>query len=77
VAGELAPVIEAARLGNAPRGPPRAEEPTYAMWWIPAGTVPTVDDARGRLALLRAHGATAHAFTLTALLPVPGRHAGG
>ncbi|MBV9953589.1 MAG: DUF3291 domain-containing protein, partial [Acidimicrobiia bacterium] len=34
-----------------------------ALWWIPAGTVPTVDEAMDRLARLDQHGPTEHAFT--------------
>lgn len=37
--------------------------PVTVMWWIPAGTVPTLDEAQKRLALLRDHGPTAEAFT--------------
>ena len=32
------------------------------MWWIPAGTLPTVDDAKARLEHVRQHGDTAFAF---------------
>ena len=34
-----------------------------ALWWVPAGHVPTVAEALDRLAHLRQHGETAHAFT--------------
>jgi hypothetical protein len=34
-----------------------------ALWWIPAGHIPTVDEAKKRLALLEAHGPTPFAFT--------------
>ena len=33
------------------------------MWWVPAGTIPTVDDAMARLAQLEEHGPTPSAFT--------------
>lgn len=37
---------------------------TYqALWWVPAGHVPDVDEARQRLAHLEKHGPSAHAFT--------------
>ena len=36
--------------------------PHYALWWIPAGTLPTVEDARQRLAHLQAHGPSPWAF---------------
>ena len=34
-----------------------------ALWWIPAGHIPTVDEAKKRLALLESHGPTPFAFT--------------
>jgi Domain of unknown function (DUF3291) len=34
-----------------------------ALWWIPAGTLPTLEDARERLAALEARGPTPYAFT--------------
>ena len=37
---------------------------TYtALWWIEAGTLPTLEDAKERLAHLEAHGPSAYAFT--------------
>jgi hypothetical protein len=40
--------------------PPKA--PFQVMWWIPAGHLPTVDEAVERLHLLRAHGPSPTAF---------------
>ena len=37
--------------------------PYMALWWIPAGTIPTPDDAKERLERLTAHGPTPYAFT--------------
>jgi heme-degrading monooxygenase HmoA len=34
-----------------------------AMWWVPAGELPTVAESKQRLAHLTEHGPTAHAFT--------------
>jgi hypothetical protein len=34
-----------------------------ALWWVEAGHIPTVGDAKQRLVLLEAHGPTAEAFT--------------
>jgi heme-degrading monooxygenase HmoA len=42
-----------------------------ALWWIPAGAVPTPRDAVHRLDVLRAHGPSADAFTLTRAFPPP------
>jgi len=42
------------------------EPPTFAhvaLWWIPAGTIPTLQDGKDRLDLLAALGPTPHAFT--------------
>lgn len=38
-------------------------QPILCLWWIPEGTVPTVEDALARLEHLRAHGPTPTAFT--------------
>lgn len=40
----------------------RLGTPTTALWWIPAGTLPTVQDARQRLEHMAAHGPTREAF---------------
>jgi hypothetical protein len=42
------------------------------LWWIPAGHVPTVDEAMARLEHLRAHGPTPHAFTFKQRFAAPG-----
>jgi hypothetical protein len=34
-----------------------------ALWWVPAGTLPTVEDAELRLAALEERGPTDYAFT--------------
>lgn len=47
------------------------EAPHLALWWIPAGTTPTVDEARERLALLTASGETERAFTFRRAFPMP------
>ena len=49
-----------------------ASAPYMALWWIPAGHAPTVDEAMARLEHLRAHGPTAHAFTLKQRVAAPG-----
>ena len=40
-----------------------------ALWWVPAGHVPGVDEARKRLAHLEAHGPTQFAFTFKVTFP--------
>lgn len=41
-------------------------EAYLVLWWIPAGTVPSVDDAKRRLELLQRNGPSVEAFTLRA-----------
>jgi hypothetical protein len=41
----------------------RWEGPSVALWWQPAGTIPTIEDAFRRLQLLADHGPTPEAFT--------------
>ena len=44
---------------------------TLVLWWIPAGTLPTLDEARRRLARLDALGPGPEAFTLRKPYPAP------
>jgi hypothetical protein len=37
------------------------------LWWIPAGHIPSIAEAKERLAHLEAHGPTATAFTFKAM----------
>lgn len=41
-----------------------ADKPNLALWWVPLGETPTVDDALKRLDLLRRLGPTRDAFDL-------------
>ncbi len=41
-------------------------EPFLVLWWVPAGYVPSLDEAKERLALLRRDGPTPDAFTFRA-----------
>lgn len=41
----------------------KTDLPVVTMWWVPAGHVPTVDEAVERMRHLQAHGPSAHAFT--------------
>jgi hypothetical protein len=40
-----------------------------ALWWVPAGHLPSVDEAKKRLAHLAGHGPTPFAFTFRASFP--------
>jgi hypothetical protein len=46
-------------------------EAATAMWWVPAGHVPDVPEARARLDHLRAHGPSAFAFPFGAPFLAP------
>jgi GNAT superfamily N-acetyltransferase len=47
------------------------EGPMLALWWIPAGHVPTVEEAKAKLDELGRNGATASAFTFRSPFPAP------
>jgi uncharacterized protein DUF3291 len=47
----------------------RFDRAFLALWWIPVGHVPSIDEAKERLALIEAHGPTPAAFTFTAMFP--------
>jgi len=42
-----------------------------ALWWVPAGTLPTIEDAKAKLELLERLGPTADAFTFKQPFPPP------
>ena len=46
------------------------------FWWIPAGHIPSVEEARDRLEFRRAHGDTPAAFSFGKSFPVPDVPAG-
>lgn len=48
---------------------PRPGEPSTVLWWLPAGELPTVEDAVRRLRLLRQHGSTPEAFSFREIQP--------
>jgi hypothetical protein len=41
------------------------------LWWIPAGSIPTLEQAKEKLELLRARGPTAEAFTFRQAFAAP------
>jgi Domain of unknown function (DUF3291) len=49
----------------------RMADPYLALWWVPAGAIPTVAEARDRLQLLARLGPTADAFTFRSPFPAP------
>jgi hypothetical protein len=48
-----------------------ADGPYTVLWWVPAGQLPTVDEAGERLALLRTKGPSPDAFTFREPCPPP------
>jgi hypothetical protein len=48
-------------------------QPSTALWWVPAGHRPTVDEALRHLALLRRYGPTPRAFGLRRRFTPDGR----
>jgi hypothetical protein len=46
-------------------------ESYMVLWWIPAGTIPTVTDAKTRLDILRRNGPSLRAFTFRSPFPPP------
>src|SRR5438093_10350614 len=47
------------------------QEAYLALWWVPAGTIPTVPEAQERLAHLDRNGPTEFAFTFREPSPAP------
>ncbi len=45
--------------------------PYMALWWIPQGHIPTVEEAKERLSYLRTHGETPYAFSFKKPFPAP------
>lgn len=49
----------------------RMDAAFLVLWWVPRGHLPTVDEAMGRLEMLRAQGPSAMAFTFRQAFPPP------
>lgn len=49
----------------------RFEGAYQALWWVPAGMIPTIQDGLSRLWLLDHYGPSAHAFTFKERFPAP------
>lgn len=47
------------------------DTPHLALWWLPEGTLPTIEDAKQRLTSIGANGDTADAFTFRLTFPPP------
>ncbi len=49
----------------------RVEEAYTVLWWAPEGVIPSLDEARSRLELLKSEGSTAEAFSIKQAFPSP------
>lgn len=49
----------------------KMETPPTVLWWIPAGHIPTLDEAKEKLDHLTQHGSTPAAFTFKQRFPAP------
>ena len=45
--------------------------PILVLWWVPAGHIPTIAEAKERLDHLKAHGPSPEAFTFRTPFPAP------
>ncbi len=50
----------------------RMIEAYLVLWWVPAGHLPSIEEAMARLERLREQGPTAHAFTFRTTFAPPG-----
>lgn len=50
---------------------PMDDLPILTMWWVPAGHVPTLEEARERVEHLAANGPSAHAFSFRPIFDPP------
>jgi len=46
-------------------------ESHQALWWIPAGHIPSIEEAQKQLEYIRKHGPSAQAFTFAKPYPTP------
>lgn len=53
----------------------RFDSSYHCLWWLPAGTIPTINDGFAKLWHLDRFGPTSQAFTFKARFPAP-QHAG-
>ncbi|MBS1716622.1 MAG: DUF3291 domain-containing protein [Armatimonadetes bacterium] len=49
----------------------KTEGASYALWWIPAGEIPTPEEGKARLEYLKANGPSQYAFTFPKPFPAP------
>jgi Domain of unknown function (DUF3291) len=49
----------------------KIDGPSLVLWWIPAGHIPTLSEAKAALALLKLNGPSGIAFTFAQAFPPP------
>jgi Domain of unknown function (DUF3291) len=49
----------------------RMDDHFIALWWVPSGHIPSVEEAKERLEYLRQHGETQQSFTFKKPFPAP------
>jgi len=49
----------------------KMEKPSYCLWWVPLGHIPTVDEGRERLEHYWRHGSTPFSFWFSQPFPQP------
>ncbi len=49
----------------------RIDDHFIALWWVPAGHIPSVEEAKERLEYLREHAETPYAFSFRKSFPAP------
>ena len=49
------------------------EGPILVLWWVPAGHIPSIEEAKARFATLKSRGTSAEAFTFREPFPPPGQ----
>ena len=50
----------------------RVEEAYTVLWWMPEGEIPSLDEAKSKLELLKTQGPTVQAFSIKQAFPSPG-----
>ena len=49
----------------------KMDKPSYCLWWVPVGHIPTVSEGRERLEHYQVHGATPYSFWFWQQFPQP------
>lgn len=48
-----------------------SDKPALVLWWIPAGSIPTIVESAQRFHQMKNEGPTKDAFTVTSIFPAP------